>query len=439
MTQPYFPGYSDFKAEQADYRAREDHSLRQNIGILNVRAAMAKAAQEQEDRELRRRYAAAIMGANGGAPAVPAPSGGGLGMLNGDGLSPMLAFGEGGMSLPGGAQGNFNTGEVLEAPQMPPPQGILSQGLPQHGGAHPALGILAQLDPKSALPYVMEKPQSYTLNPGGMRYGPGNNVVARAPKIDMINRGNKFEAVDLHAQTPGTEYSIGVSPNTVYSQDQQNIRHRTPSGSTIFAQDAIGGRHREDLDFRRESRDNPPMSRFPGTHRLPDGSTVSNSQLLQMWRAENRLMDEFEIKQLERTNPARAQSERQKINAATPFRQWATENFGVDVSGGFSGQRGGGYSPEVADAFGGVPMQPPMFPGRQPGGLVPPLPGGPFAPQAPRQAPGAGAPIPRAGGQTPGGASSPGERPGQQPRNVEGRKSLNGKNYVKMNGQWFEE
>ena len=251
-------------------------------------------------------------------------------------------------------------------------RGILSQGLPaalKSGDPDQIKGVLAQAAPASMIPYLLNKPGTpYTLARGQTRFGADDTPVASLPKMDLINLGDRHEAVDKSQLTPGATFEMGVSPGTVYSQDQQDRRHRTPSGSTIYSQDQANRRHASPGALRRG----------PGVHELPDGSTVSNSQLMSMWRTENSLLDPLDLQILGKTDPGRAAMERDKINKAMPFQQWTRQRFGVDVSGGFTP----------------LPATPP---------------------------PGSPQPTPRPMG------------------NVEQRKQLGGKSYVKINGQWFEE
>jgi hypothetical protein len=127
-------------------------------------------------------------------------------------------------------------------------------------------------------------------------------------------------------------------------------------------------------------RDVAAMGREPkaGEYSLPNGSRVSHPQLVSQYKLDNKLMDDLDLQILSKTDPARAAREREKISSAVPFDQWANQRFGVDVYGGAGRQ--------------------------QPPGA------------APQQAPGAAPPA-----------------------RIEQRKTLNGKNYIKRNGQWFEE
>jgi len=73
----------------------------------------------------------------------------------------------------------------------------------------------------------------------------------------------------------------------------------------------------------------------PGVFKLPDDSLINHSQLLSQYRLENNLLEPLQLRILEATNPQMAVKERQKILDALPFKEWAKENFGVDVRGGF--------------------------------------------------------------------------------------------------------
>jgi len=253
-------------------------------------------------------------------------------------------------------------------------------------GGNGILSTMAQIDPKSVLPYVLAKPSGpYTLSPGQVRFGAGNAPLAGLPNPQLLNLGDRFQAIDKAQVQPGQSFQIGVSPTTVYSQGQQNVRHGTPSGSTLFTQDQANLRHSIPsggaalrAETTRRGQDLGATRSGPGVHRLPDGSTVSNPQLLSMWRTENSLLDPLDLQILGKTDPGRAAMERDKINKAMPFQQWARQRFGVDVTGGFTP----------------LPATPP---------------------------PGSPQPTPRPMG------------------NVEQRKQLGGKSYVKINGQWFEE
>jgi hypothetical protein len=285
----------------------------------------------------------------------------------------------------------------------------------QNGGGAPGqmppglLGLLAQLKPELAMQYGFEKPQSYTLSPGQRRYGPGNGILATAPKIDMVNRGDRIEAVDVTKTQPGQELTINVSPNTAFTQDALDARHDRPSGSTIYGQGQQNYRQGRDHDLRRELHNTPSgtsreYGRGAGVFKLPNGSTVSRSQLMQQYKVENNLLDPFQISMYENSaDPAMkalGKREREKLNSAVPFDQWASSKFGVDVYGA---------APESA-----MPSDMDAAPG--------PLPAP--APQPPRIQP------------RPAGSTQPGP---QAPRMGEVRKTLNGVNYVKRNGQWFQE
>ena len=251
-------------------------------------------------------------------------------------------------------------------------RGILGRELPQavaSGDRSQILGVLGQVAPAATLPYLLAKPGTpYTLTPGQTRFGADDKPVASLPKMDVINLGNRFEAVDKSQLTPGESFEVGVSPTAEFSQEQQNRRHATPSASTVYAQDQANRRHASPGALRRG----------PGVHELPDGSTVSNAQLMSMWKTENNLVDPIDLQILGKTDPGRAAMKRDKIAKATPFQQWAKQRFGIDVTGGFTP----------------MPATPP---------------------------PGSPQPTPRPMG------------------NVEQRKQLGAKSYVKIGGQWFEE
>lgn len=70
-------------------------------------------------------------------------------------------------------------------------------------------------------------------------------------------------------------------------------------------------------------------------HTLPDGSKISNSQLVSQYKLDNNLLDEIDIKILSSSNPEQADIERQRIRDALPFNEWAKQKFGIDVRGGF--------------------------------------------------------------------------------------------------------
>ena len=113
-----------------------------------------------------------------------------------------------------------------------------------------------------------------------------------------------------------------------------------------------------------------------GEYALPNGSRVTHAQIMSQYKQDNKLMDDLDLQILSKTDPARAAVEREKISKAQPFDQYAKQRFGIDVYGGAAG---------------------------------------------------AGAPTPAATGAS-------GATGAQQ-----ARKTLNGKNYVKINGKWFEE
>jgi len=240
------------------------------------------------------------------------------------------------------------------------------------------LGLLAQLDPKSILPYVAQKPENYTL--GRTRFDSRNQPIASVSDTQMVNLGDRYEAVDRNAVAPGSQFPMGVSPNTTYTQGQENQRFDRPSGSTVYTQGQLNQRHDRPSATSRQS--------GPGIHQLPNGSTISNAQMFQQWKAEHNLMESVDLQILSKTDPARAARERDKIDRARPFQQWARERFGVDVTGGF-----GGGSPALPP----LPGQLPPLPGQQPGNSQP--------------------------------------RPG----NATERRQLNGKTYVKRGGTWYEE
>lgn len=75
-----------------------------------------------------------------------------------------------------------------------------------------------------------------------------------------------------------------------------------------------------------------------GVHTLPDGSTITNQQLLSQYKLENNLLDEIDIKILEATNKERAAIERDRASNAIPFAEWALQTRGIDIRGGFQPQ-----------------------------------------------------------------------------------------------------
>lgn len=302
---------------------------------------------------------------------------------------------------------------------------IQGSGLPNAG----VLSLQALLEPKAVLPYIAQKKEAYSLSPGQRRYGPDNQILATAPKIDMVNRGDRFEAVDLTQTQPGDQLGINVAPNTVFTQDALDARHDRASASTIYGQDQQNSRQGREHDLRRELHRTPSgtsqqYGRGAGVFRLPNGSTVSRGQLMQQYKVENNLLDPFQISMYENsTDPAMkalGQRERQRLNNAVPFDQWASSKFGVDVYGAVQGEMP--TDMEVAPGFGPLPApapQPPRLGPGAPGAVQPPM------------FPGAG--------PTMGGGNSPGGGAPQAPRMGEVRKTLNGVNYVKRNGRWFQE
>ena len=84
-----------------------------------------------------------------------------------------------------------------------------------------------------------------------------------------------------------------------------------------------------------------------GEYTLKDGSTINHSQLIQQYKLENNLMDDFDLKILSRTDPVRAANEREKVAKAMPFPRWAKQNFGIDVRGGASGTAAPTPAPKV--------------------------------------------------------------------------------------------
>jgi len=97
------------------------------------------------------------------------------------------------------------------------------------------LSTMAQIDPKAVLPYVLAKPSGpYTLSPDQVRFGADNAPLASLPNPQLVNLGNRLAVVDKNQLQPGQSFEMGVSPSTVYSQGQQNVRHGTPSGSAIY-------------------------------------------------------------------------------------------------------------------------------------------------------------------------------------------------------------
>lgn len=95
-------------------------------------------------------------------------------------------------------------------------------------------------------------------------------------------------------------------------------------------------------------REAEPKGVTAGEYTLADGSKINHSQMVQQYKLENNLLDSLDLKILQRTDPARAATERAKIEAATPFPDWAKSKFGVDVRGGAGGAPGGAVAPKAS-------------------------------------------------------------------------------------------
>jgi hypothetical protein len=271
------------------------------------------------------------------------------------------------------------------------------------------LGLVSQVKPESALPYVVAKPgEGFTLSPGQVRYGAGNQPVAGLPKTQFLDLGDRQLAVDPAAIEPGTSFDIGVSPTTRFVEQNVNERYDRPSASTIYSQQQQNLRHQTPSASSQASAANLG----PGVYRLPNGSTISHPQLMAQWRTENNLMDPLDLQILGKTDPERAMVERDKISRAMPFQQWARGRFGIDVTGGY-----------------GQPGQP--VPRARPGAGAPQL-----GPQVPGQNPPASK-APQVGPRGEPFVDAPSPEPGRS--QVQTRRRVGGKSYVKIDGQWYEE
>ena len=87
-----------------------------------------------------------------------------------------------------------------------------------------------------------------------------------------------------------------------------------------------------------------------GEYTLKDGSTINHSQLVQQYKLENNLMDELDLRILDKTDPVRGAREREKIRNAMPFPQWTKQNFNVDVRGGSAAAAVPTPAPKPSDA-----------------------------------------------------------------------------------------
>jgi len=77
-----------------------------------------------------------------------------------------------------------------------------------------------------------------------------------------------------------------------------------------------------------------------GVHTLPDGSRITNSQLLSQYKQDNDILDDIDIQILAVRNPELAAKERARAANAIPFDEWAQSKFGIDIRGGFQPPEG---------------------------------------------------------------------------------------------------
>lgn len=98
--------------------------------------------------------------------------------------------------------------------------------------------IFAQTRDPSMLVPVRKHESMTTTGPNGAPvtsfydpYKPPQGPVAQPVKNEMVNTGAQVVPVNPYAQS--TPLGVSVSPNTVFTQNAENARHMTPSGSTL--------------------------------------------------------------------------------------------------------------------------------------------------------------------------------------------------------------
>lgn len=193
------PGLQGFVAAQQQARAGEEHNLRGALGILNAQAQMA---QQRYMDELKPLEIAAKRQALDQAQQNMQLRSGLMGILNGggqQGAPAPLAFGEGGMSLPGGGQANAITGQTA------PPAGVLQPG------SAPMSGVLAGVNPMAAL--MMLSGDSGMGKLGGAIQEANKPIVARenAPILERgPDGGFRVAFTPAPKLEPGQRYDFGT-------------------------------------------------------------------------------------------------------------------------------------------------------------------------------------------------------------------------------------
>ena len=128
--------------------------------------------------------------------------------------------------------------------------------------------------------------------------------------VDIKNMGKgNFEVTTSKGETTTYNYD-----NTIQARTDANVIFQANQARRLARQKAAA-----------------PKELKANEYRLPDGNIINISGLKTAYKMEFDLMDEFDLKLLQRSDPDRYRMEKAKADAAPDFEKWSMEAFDIDL------------------------------------------------------------------------------------------------------------